>query len=47
MKIQRGRDIDAVSAVRERFPELPLMVDANGDYPSTTQRISASSTRSI
>lgn len=32
MKIKRGRDIEMVSAVRERFPDLPLMVDANGDY---------------
>lgn len=32
MKIRRGRDLDAVRAVRERFPDLPLMVDANGDY---------------
>jgi len=32
MKIQKGKDLDYVRAVRERFPELPLMVDANGDY---------------
>ncbi len=32
MKIQRGKDVEYVRAVRERFPELPLMVDANGDY---------------
>lgn len=32
MKIQKGRDLDYVRAVRERFPDLPLMVDANGDY---------------
>jgi len=32
MKIQKGKDVDYVSAVRERFPDLPLMVDANGDY---------------
>jgi O-succinylbenzoate synthase len=32
MKIQKGKDLDYVSAVRERFPDLPLMVDANGDY---------------
>ena len=32
MKIQKGKDIDYVSAVRDRFPALPLMVDANGDY---------------
>lgn len=32
MKIQKGKDLDYVRAVRERFPSLPLMVDANGDY---------------
>jgi O-succinylbenzoate synthase len=32
MKIQKGKDLDYVRAVREKFPELPLMVDANGDY---------------
>jgi O-succinylbenzoate synthase len=32
MKVKRGQDVDWVRAVRERFPELPLMVDANGDY---------------
>jgi o-succinylbenzoate synthase len=32
MKIKRGADIEMVAAVRERFPDLPLMVDANGDY---------------
>jgi O-succinylbenzoate synthase len=32
MKIKRGADIEMVRAVRERFPEVPLMVDANGDY---------------
>ena len=32
MKIQKGRDLDYVRAVRDRFPDLPLMVDANGDY---------------
>jgi O-succinylbenzoate synthase len=32
MKIQRGRDIEMVRAVRDRYPDLPLMVDANGDY---------------
>jgi O-succinylbenzoate synthase len=32
MKIQKGKDLDYVRAVRERFPDLPLMVDANGDY---------------
>jgi len=32
MKIARGRDLDFVRAVRARFPEVPLMVDANSDY---------------
>jgi o-succinylbenzoate synthase len=32
MKVKRGQDVEWVAAVRERFPELPLMVDANGDY---------------
>ncbi len=32
MKIQHGKDLDWVRAVRAEFPELPLMVDANGDY---------------
>lgn len=32
MKVKRGQDVDWVRAVRERFPDLRLMVDANGDY---------------
>ncbi|MEA2236624.1 MAG: o-succinylbenzoate synthase [Thermoanaerobaculia bacterium] len=32
MKIKRGCDVAMVRAVRERFPDVPLMVDANGDY---------------
>jgi O-succinylbenzoate synthase len=32
MKVEKGRDIEYVRAVRERFPDLLLMVDANGDY---------------
>ena len=32
MKIMRGKDVAWVRAVRERFPDLPLMADANGDY---------------
>jgi O-succinylbenzoate synthase len=32
MKIKKGQDVDWVQAVRDRFPDLPLMVDANGDY---------------
>jgi O-succinylbenzoate synthase len=32
MKIGRGHDIEWVEAVRRKFPKLPLMADANGDY---------------
>jgi O-succinylbenzoate synthase len=32
IKIKPGRDVDLVEAVRARFPELPLMVDANNSY---------------
>jgi O-succinylbenzoate synthase len=32
IKIMQGKDVAWVRAVRERFPDLPLMVDANGDY---------------
>ena len=32
MKIKKGQDVDWVRAVRDRFPALRLMVDANGDY---------------
>ena len=32
MKVKRGQDIEWVRAVRTRFPDLRLMVDANGDY---------------
>jgi O-succinylbenzoate synthase len=32
MKIGRGRDVDWVRAVRNRFPGIALMADANGDY---------------
>jgi O-succinylbenzoate synthase len=32
MKIQKGKDLEYVRAVRDRFPDVPLMVDANGDY---------------
>jgi O-succinylbenzoate synthase len=32
MKIMRGKDVEWVAAVRERFPDLALMADANGDY---------------
>ena len=32
LKIRPGHDIDPVRRVRERFPMLPLSVDANGSY---------------
>lgn len=32
MKIKKGKDIEWVAAVREKFPSIQLMVDANGDY---------------
>jgi O-succinylbenzoate synthase len=32
MKVKKGQDVEWVAAVRERFPDLRLMVDANGDY---------------
>lgn len=32
MKIKKGEDVEWVRAVRNRFPDLPLMADANGDY---------------
>ncbi len=42
MKIMRGRDVDVVRAVRERFPDVRLMVDANGDYaPGDARHLAA------
>ena len=32
LKIKPGRDVEMVRAVRDRFPEAPLMVDANSAY---------------
>ena len=32
VKVKKGKDVDYVAAVRERYPDLPLMADANGDY---------------
>ncbi|MCX6556651.1 MAG: o-succinylbenzoate synthase [Candidatus Aminicenantes bacterium] len=32
MKIQQGKDVEWVEAVRRRFLDLALMADANGDY---------------
>ncbi len=39
IKIQPGWDIDPVSAVREHFPEVPLMVDANAAYTFVDQKV--------
>ncbi len=32
MKIKKGKDVEWVRAVRDRFPDIQLMVDANCDY---------------
>lgn len=32
MKIKKGKDIEYVAAVREKFPFIQLIADANGDY---------------
>src|SRR5215472_4887206 len=32
IKIKPGKDLELVEAVREEFPDTPLMVDANGAY---------------
>ncbi len=32
MKVKKGQDVEWVAAVRAAFPDVPLMVDANGDY---------------
>jgi o-succinylbenzoate synthase len=32
MKIKKGQDIAWVAAIRQQFPDLAIMVDANGDY---------------
>jgi len=32
LKIGPGRDVDVIRAVRERYPDLPLMADANSAY---------------
>ena len=33
LKIEPGRDFPVLEAVRERFPDIPLTVDANAAYP--------------
>lgn len=35
IKIERGRDVELVRAVRDRFGDVPLFVDANGAYDLT------------
>ena len=32
LKIKPGRDVEMIRKVRERFPEVPLMADANSSY---------------
>ena len=32
LKIKPGRDVEMLSAVRDRFPELPILADANSAY---------------
>lgn len=42
LKIKPGRDLELVRAVRARFPDLPLMVDANSAYTlDDTERLRA------
>ena len=39
IKIQPGWDVEPVKAVRERFPKIPLMVDANAAYTIADQAV--------
>lgn len=39
IKIQHGWDVEPVAAVRAKFPEVPLMVDANAAYTSDDLQI--------
>jgi O-succinylbenzoate synthase len=40
IKIKPGRDVEMLRAVRDRFPELPLMADANSAYTlADTERL--------
>ncbi len=41
LKIAPGWDLEPVAAVRERWPELPLQVDANSAYTLAPQHIAA------
>ena len=45
LKIAPGRDVEVVRAVRERFPKLPLQVDANSAY--TLDDLPGSSSRRL
>ena len=39
IKIERGRDVDLVRAVRTEFGDIPLFVDANGAYDMSDIRV--------
>jgi len=39
IKIKPGWDLEPVRAIRERFPEIPLMVDANAAYTIADQSV--------
>jgi O-succinylbenzoate synthase len=39
IKIQPGWDVEPVSAVRDHFPEVPLMVDANAAYSLADKQV--------
>lgn len=41
LKVRPGWDVDVVRAVRERFPDLMLQVDANGAYTETPAHLAA------
>jgi o-succinylbenzoate synthase len=41
LKVAPGADVEQVAAVRERFPDLPLQVDANGSYAATADPLAA------
>ncbi|MHB8295354.1 MAG: o-succinylbenzoate synthase [Acidimicrobiales bacterium] len=38
LKIMPGHDVEPVRAVRERYPDLALQVDANGSYPPSQEQ---------
>ena len=45
IKIKPGHDVELVAAVRARFPDMPLMVDANSAYTLDDAPLLRSSTR--